>query len=109
MPYTIYIDVLPKVDHTVMTQLAMKRGLREFSDRGKEAVSSELMQILKQDTFAPAYRGDMTSEEWRQALESLQFPEGKRLGKIKGRMCANGSTQRSRYKKGEATSHTVSW
>ena len=50
----------------------------------------------------------MTSEEQRQALEYLLFLEEKRLGKIKGRMCANGSTQRSRYEKGEATSLTVS-
>ena len=50
----------------------------------------------------------MTSEERRPALESLMFLEEKRSGKIKGRMCANGSIQRSRYKKGEAMSPTVS-
>ena len=35
-----YSDVLPKIVHTVMTQLALKKGLKEFGDRGKEAVSS---------------------------------------------------------------------
>ena len=50
----------------------------------------------------------MTSEERRQALEYLLFLEEKRSEKIKGRMCSNGSTQRSRYEKGEATSPTVS-
>ena len=30
------------------------------------------------------------------------------MGKIKGRMCANGSTQRLRYEKDEATPPTVS-
>ena len=39
MPDTVYSDVLPKVANTVMTQLALKLGLREFGDRGKEAVS----------------------------------------------------------------------
>ena len=75
MPETIHSDVLPKVAHTLMTQLELKRGLREFGDRGKEAVSSELMQIHMQDTCVPTYGGDMTSEEWRQALESLLFLE----------------------------------
>ena len=103
-----YSDVLPKIVHTVMMQLALKKGLEAFGDQGKEAVSSELLQIHMQDTFAPTYGGDMTSEERRQALESLLFLEEKRSGKIKGRMCANGSTQRSRYEKGEATSPTVS-
>ena len=89
-------------------QLALKKGLEAFGNRGKEAVSSELLQIHMQDTFAPTYGGDMAIEEQRQALESLLFLEEKRSGKIKGRMCANGSTHRSRYEKGEATSHTVS-
>ena len=52
---TLYSDVLPKVAHTVMTQLALKRGIMEFGDRGKEAVSSELMQIHMQDSFVPTY------------------------------------------------------
>ena len=108
MPSTVYSDVLPKVVHTMMTQLAVKKGLKEFGDQGKDAVSSELPQIHMQDTFAPTYGGDLTSEERRQALESLLFLEEKRSGKIKGRMCANGSTQRSRYEKGEDTSPTVS-
>ena len=97
MPSDTYSDVLPKIVHTVMMQLALKKGLKEFGDRGKEAVSSKLLQIHMQDTFAPTYGGDMTSEERRQALESLLFLEEKRSGKIKGRMYANGSTQISRY------------
>ena len=55
MPSDTYSDVLPKIVHTVMTQLALKKGLKEFGDRGKESVSSELMQIHTQDTFAPTY------------------------------------------------------
>ena len=55
VPSDRYSDVLPKIVHTVMTQLALKKGLKEFGDRGKEAVSSELLQIHMQDTFAPTY------------------------------------------------------
>ena len=58
-----YSDVLPKIVHTVMTQLALKKGLEAFGDRGKEAVSSELLQIHMQDTFAPTHGGDMMSQE----------------------------------------------
>ena len=63
MPNTMYSDVLPKVAHTVMTQLVLKKGLKEFGDRGKEAVSSKLLQIHMQDMFTPTYGGGMMSEE----------------------------------------------
>ena len=63
MPSTVYSDILPKVAHTVMTQLALKKGLKEFRDRGKESVSSKLLQIHMQDTLAPAYGGARMSEE----------------------------------------------
>ena len=43
VPNDTYGDVLPKIVHTVMTQLVLKKGLEAFGDRGKKAVSSELL------------------------------------------------------------------
>ena len=69
LPETVFSDVLPKVDHTVMTQLALQCGLRKFGHCGKEDVSSELMQIYMQETYVPTYSCDVTREERRQAVE----------------------------------------
>ena len=84
VPNDTYSDVLPKIVHTVMTQLALKKGLEAFGDRGKEAVSSELLQIHMQDTFARTYGGDMTSEERRHAFESFFVPGGKTVREDQG-------------------------
>ena len=98
---------LPMVAHKVMLHMAMKKGLREFGARGETAVSTELMQIHMQNTFKPEYFNDLTQQQRRKALESLLFLNEKRTGEIKGRMCANGSTQREDFAKGEAASPTV--
>ena len=87
--------------------LGTKKKLREFGLRGEEAVSIKLMQIHMQDTFAPKHFVDLSSEQMRKALESLIFLEEKKMVKIKGCMCADGSKQRPNFEKGEATSPTV--
>ena len=43
----------------------------------------------------PVYPNDLTKDEKQKVMESLIFLLEKRDGTIKGRVCANGSTQRS--------------
>ena len=41
------------VVHYTMTQLSMKAGLKIWVNKGKQAVSKELLQLHMQDTFRP--------------------------------------------------------
>lgn len=76
--------VMPRVAHRVMDHLSLNQGLRQFGDRGKDAVRTELQQIHMKQTFMPNHLRELTKTERVRALESLIFLEDKRTGKIKG-------------------------
>ena len=100
-------NIMPRVAHHVMVQMSLKQGLREFGDRGREAVTAELQQIHMKDTFMPKHLRELTPSQRSKALESLIFLEEKRTGEIKGRMCADGRKQREWTPKEEAASPTI--
>ena len=108
LPDGVFNDtMMPIVVHKVMMHMALKRGLQQYGVWGEEAVSTELMQIHMQNTFKPQHYADLTQVQRRKALESLLFLEEKKIGAIKGRMCADDSKQRMDFAKGEATLPTV--
>jgi hypothetical protein len=94
--------------HTVMTQMSMKKGIREFGDAGVDAVLVELQQLHDRKVLEPQSADTMTREEKRAALNYLMFLKKKRSGRIKGRGCADGRKQRVHTKKEDASSPTVS-
>ena len=49
----------------------------------------------------------LTKEERREALRTIMFLKHKRDGSLRGRTCADGSTQRGKYEKEDAASPTV--
>ncbi|KAI2498585.1 Reverse transcriptase (RNA-dependent DNA polymerase) [Fragilaria crotonensis] len=57
--------------------------------------------------FRPIIVAELTEQEKRRAMESLIFLVEKRDGTIKGRTCANRSTQREYMDCDEATSPTA--
>jgi hypothetical protein len=57
--------------------------------------------------YTPVHAHELTSDQKRQALESLIFLTKKRCGRIKAQVCANGSKQRSYILKENAVSPTV--
>ena len=77
-------EVMPRVTHHVMVQLSLKQGLKEFGERGKDAMTAELQQIHMKDTFVPKHLQELAPAQCSKALESLLFLEKKRSGKIKG-------------------------
>ena len=95
-------DIKPK-----KKQYSLKAGLREFANRGKDAVTKELTQFHTLKCFKPRDPSTLSREERRNALTSLMFLTEKRSGEIKARACANGSTQRTHIAKEEATAPTV--
>mmetsp|Transcript_2109 Transcript_2109/g.4555 ORF Transcript_2109/g.4555 Transcript_2109/m.4555 type:complete len:142 (+) Transcript_2109:2776-3201(+) len=90
-----------------MVQLSLKQGLKQFGDRGRDAVSAELQQIHMKQTFTPSDFKALTKEQRGRVLESLIFLEEKRSGKIKGRICADGRKQRKWTPKEDAASPTI--
>ena len=85
----------------------MNKGLKKFGNKGRDAAYKELHQIHNRIVFKPVDVNSLTTEERKKAMESLMFLTEKRDGSIKGRTCANGSTQRSYISKDEASSPTA--
>jgi hypothetical protein len=86
----------------------MKKGLKLFGDKGREAVEVELQQLHERQVMQPVAAESLTQEQRRRALAYLMFLKQKRCGKVKGRGCADGRKQRVYTAKEEATSPTVS-
>jgi hypothetical protein len=92
----------------IFTQVGMNKGLKMYGNRGKEAVKSELEQIVYRKVFKPVPAEQLTREQKRRALQYLMFLKQKRCGRIKGRGCADGRKQRVYTAKEDASSPTVS-
>ena len=92
---------------TKQKQYSLKAGLKQFCDRGHNAVSKELTQLHTLKWFQPKDPTTLTRDERRKALTSLMFLTQKRTGEVKARGCADGSTQRNHVEKEEATAPTV--
>ena len=78
---------------------SLNNGLRVLGDKGKKAYYQEMNQIHKRDTFEAFRKQDLTETELKRVSESLTFLEEKRDGRIKGRACTVGSTQKGNISK----------
>jgi hypothetical protein len=81
------------LEHYVMTQHSVKKGLRLFGDAGKDAVYSEMQQLHEMEAIEPKRLNMLTREEKRASLHYLMFLKQKRCGRSKGRGCADGRKQ----------------
>jgi hypothetical protein len=95
------------LEHTVMTQYTINKGLKVFGEAGTEAVLSELEYLHDRKAVEPRSGGETTCKERHGALCYLMFLKEKRCGKIKGRGCADGRKQREYMTKEETSSPTV--
>ena len=91
----------------VTPQYHVSKGLKIFGKKGEDAVMKELKQLHDLNVISPRMPETMTREEVKRALPYLMFLKRKRSGKIKGRGCADGRTQREFISKDEASSPTV--
>ena len=84
------------LNHTVMMQYSLKRGLQVLGAPGTEAVFTKMKQLH-----------DWSICEPQKALGYLMFWKEKRSGKIKGCSCVDGCKQHLWTSKGDSTSPTV--
>ena len=78
-------------------------GLDKLGNKDKDGSRKEVKQLNDRTVWKPVHPNDLTKDEKRKAMESLFFYQKKRDGTTKGRMRANGSTQRSFISKEEAS------
>jgi hypothetical protein len=97
----------PEVVASIMTQLSLKAGLKEWGHEALSAVKSEMQQLHFRDTFKPMHWKELSHLQRQLVLESHMFLKLKRDGNIKGRTVAGGNKQRDYISKEDASSPTV--
>jgi hypothetical protein len=85
----------------------LNKGLKEFGKKGYDAAFGEMKQLHDCIVFQPVNVNDLSLIECKRQLESLIFLVEKRDGRVKGRACANGSTQRGYINKEDSSSPTA--
>ena len=93
--------------HQFIQTFSLAKGLQKFGHKGKQAAMKEMQQLHERTVFEPISAEELTTIERKRALESLIFLTEKRDGNVKGRTCANGSTQRGYILRDEAASPIV--
>jgi Reverse transcriptase (RNA-dependent DNA polymerase) len=102
-----YSHLHTTLEHTVMTQYSVKKGLKVFGEAGVEAVLLELQQLHDRKVIRPVLPSSLSYQAKKASLAYLMFLKEKRTGQIKGRGCADGRPQRETTPKEEASSPTV--
>ena len=80
-------------------QMNANQGIKRYGDRAIAALIKECVQLDKgafpgKPVVEPMYVDGLTEEEKLKAMSAVAIIKEKRDGKIKGRICANGSKQR---------------
>lgn len=79
-------------------QVSARKGIKEYGDRAIAAIIKECIQ-LEQGAFPnkpvvePIYEHELTAVEKQAAMNAVSLIKEKRCGKLKARVCADGSKQ----------------
>ena len=92
----------------MFNQMSAKKGFKQFGTKAVAAMIKEYNQLNDMKVFSELDPATLTPEQKRKALRAVNLIKEKRCGIIKGRTCADGSSQRAYIPREEATSPTVS-
>jgi len=98
----------PLVHDFLLTQMTASRGIKKHGQKAVDALFSEFGQLDEKTVFEPQHAGDLTRDQKREALRAINLIKEKRDNSLKGRSCADGSTQRGKYPKEQTASPTIS-
>ena len=98
---------LTTLNHTIMTQYTLLKGLQVFGPLGKVAVFREMQQLHQQKVCKPRKATDLSANQHKASLGYLMFLKQKHSGQIKGQGCADGRKQHLYTGKEEKTSPTI--
>ena len=96
------------VNHCILSQYGLNKGLEIFGTAGEDAVTKQLTQLHDRGVLDPKHPSELPAEQRHKALSYLMFLKMKRGGDIKGRGCADGRKQREYVSKNVSSSPTVS-
>ena len=85
----------------------LKEGVKRHGEKSIDALLTELSQLDNMTAFTPLMSGELSKSERKMALNLLVIIREKRCGKIKGRVVADGSKQRSTVSREDAASPTI--
>lgn len=95
------------IEHLILTQVGMKRGVKIWGKKGMNAILKEMTQFHDRNVVRPLTPTQITGDIRDKALGYLMFLKQKRNGDIKGRGCADGRPQRLYKSKSETSSPTA--
>jgi len=101
-------NIYEKFFGKIMTQMTATAGIKKHGQATVDALLQELCQLDSKNFFEPLDASTLTASQKREALCAVNLIKEKRSGKLKGRTCTGGWSQRSKYTKEETTSPTVS-
>ena len=78
----------------MLTQMSVATCVRAFSDRAIRTVLKEFSQLDNKGVEEQLHPQKMASQEKKDTLRAICFLKEKRRGRLKCRICANGSKQR---------------
>jgi len=101
-------DIYMYIFGHIMTQMTATAGIKKHGQAAVDALLQEFCQLNSKNVFQPLDASTLTASQKREALRAVNLLKEKRSGKLTGRTCANGWSQRSKYTKEETTSPKVS-
>ena len=96
------------INHIVLTQLGMKKGVKSFGEAGVRSIYKEMKQFHDREVVKPIKPEDIIPEVRRKALTYLMFKKMRSNGEIKARGCSDGCLQRV-YKNNYQSINLVVW
>lgn len=86
-------DMTYVVNHVIIAQYGMKRGLELFRDAGVKAIEKEMKQLYDQNVISPVHVSVLTKQQKNWAPLYLMFLKQKRDGNNqRARMCRRKKT-----------------
>ena len=95
-------------EQTHATTYSLKSAIRKFGETAKDAARKEMGQLHARDCWKPVDHKTLSVTERKRAMETIFFITQKSNKELKGRTCADGSTQRVWMQRDEVSSPTVS-
>ena len=90
------------------TQMSERAGLIKHGKAAEAALMTEFSQLEDLDVYEAIDPAQLTRAQKKAALRAINLFKEKRNGKLKGRTCADGRSQRNLYDKSQTASPTVS-
>ena len=98
---------LTTLNHTIMTQYRLSKGLQVFDPLGKEVVFHEMQQLHQRKVCEPHKATDLSADQCKASLGCCMFLKQKHSGQIKGQGCADSQKQCLYTGKEEKTLPTI--